>query len=246
VSDAGRLTKLTLRSLLKLMWSRGGGSDAFPRVWGRDLEALLAKLQPGDVVVMGNGGELSHVGLHVGQGTLVHSMATEHTMRGLLGSLWDALRRPLWALLGKKEKTGVIEEEMADFFDRYERDTWVVVRREGLSSEQQQAGVAHVRTLVGKAYDYDFSPGDDEYYCSELILEFFEAAGGVPAFTTRSVHLPMLLRQDVFDPVAFVTSGELRLVEANGAAWQKHEAALSTLEQAAGRPTPEKELPNKM
>ena len=218
-SDANPVVKWVMKLLLKLSWSVGGGADDFPRVSGEEIEGLVSGMLPGDIVLMGNGGGLSHVGVHVGDGVVVHSMATEKTMRGFAGSLWDALRRPLWWLRGVKERTGVIEERLSAFYDRYERDAYAVLRRAGLSSEQRAAGVARVRELIGKAYDYDFSPGDDEYYCSELVVEFLEVAeGSSPDFPTIDVKVPMVLTAQAIEPISFLKSGHFDLVVVNEAA----------------------------
>lgn len=218
-TDANPVVKWVMKLLLKLSWSIGGGADDHPRVSGDEIEGLVAGLLPGDIVLMGNGGGLSHVGVHVGDGVVVHSMATEKTMRGVFGSLWDALRRPVWWLKGVKERTGVIEERLSAFYDRYERDAYAVLRRAGLSSEQRSAGVARVRELIGKAYDYDFSPGDDEYYCSELVVEFLVVAEGqAPEFPTIDVNVPMILNAKAIEPISFLTSGHFDVVVVNEAA----------------------------
>ena len=79
------LRKLIMRFLLKLMWSVGGAADAvdgLPRVRGADMEPHLGRLEPGDAVLIGNNGGLSHVMLYVGAGEVVHSMATEMPCSG--------------------------------------------------------------------------------------------------------------------------------------------------------------------
>jgi len=223
VSSGNRVVKWVMKLLLKLSWSMGGGADAYPRVLGPEIDALCADLLPGDVVLMGNGGGLSHVGVHVGDGVVVHSMATEKTMRGVVGSFWDMLRRPLAWLRGQQEQTGVIEERLAVFYERYERDAYAVLRRGGLTDEQRASGVARVRELVGKAYDYDFTAGDDEYYCSELVVEFLVAAEGeAPTFPTIDVKVPLVLSAQAIEPVSFLKSGAFEVVAANGAARQTH------------------------
>ena len=219
--DSHGFFKFILRFVLKIMWSIGGaidGVDGLPRVRGADIRDALPMFRPGDFVLNGNNGGLSHIMLYVGEGQVVHSMATEKTMRGTWGSLWDALRRPVWWTFGLKEQTGVLEEAITGFLDRYERDTWIVLRRDGLTEAQIGAGITHARSLVGKRYDYDFSAGDDEYYCTEIIVEFLEAAGVEAVFETRRVVVPMLLDAQVIEPVAVLKADGVRAVHANEAA----------------------------
>ena len=221
--DSHGFFKFILKFVLKIMWSIGGavdGIDGLPRVRGDDIRGALPHFRPGDFILVGNNGGLSHIMLYVDVDRVVHSMATEKTMRGTFGSLWDALRRPVWWTFGLKEETGVIEETMTGFLDRYERDTWIVLRQEGLTEAQVQSGITHARSLVGKRYDYDFSAGDDEYYCTEIIVEFLEAAGVEAVFETRRVVVPMLLDAQVIEPVALFKVDGVRAVLANDAATQ--------------------------
>ena len=169
--------KRFLKAMIKILWSKGGATDkvdGIPRLHSTDIQELLPKLQPGDVIINGNNGGLSHVAMYTGDDQLVHSMATRSTMRGLFGAIWDAIKECFG--YGPMNKTGVITEGFGEFLDRFERDTYVVVRREGLTPEQVQKGIERLNNLVGKPYDYDFSGGDDEYYCTELVLEYLDAA----------------------------------------------------------------------
>ena len=232
--DASGPVKALMRFLLKLGWSVGaGGDDEYPRLTSEDLGDLPGRMEAGDVVLLGNGGGLSHVAMSTGGGMMIHSMATEQTMRGWLGSIWDTLRRPLWWLTGRQEMTGVIRETLGQFLDRYERDAYCVLRRPGLDEEQRARGVARLEELVGKPYDYDFSHGDDEYYCSELVVEFFEAALQEQVeVEMKEVKIPMLLDRKIIEPIAFLTAGDLSLVEASESAWTTQKALLEGLAKA--------------
>lgn len=229
--DASGPVKVFMRFLLKLGWSVGaGGDDEYPRLYSADLGDLPSRMVAGDVVLLGNGGGLSHVAMSTGGGMMIHSMATEQTMRGWLGTFWDAFRRPWWWLTGREEKTGVIRETLGDFLDRYERDAYCVLRRPGLDEAQRARGVERLESLIGKAYDYDFSHGDDEYYCSELVVEFFEAALGEKVdVEMKAVKVPLLLDRQVIEPIVFLTSGDLALVEASPSAWKTQKTSLEGL-----------------
>lgn len=208
-----------LKFILKLLWSVGGASDAvdgLTRLDADDVSRLLPLLEAGDVVLIGNNGGLSHVAVYTGDGEIVHAMATEQTMRGKLGSLLDALLRPLRWLRGVVDNAGVIRETLAGFVERYERDTVVVLRAE-LSDDGLRRGLGHVHSIVGKAYDYAFQSDDDRYYCTEVALDFLEVARGTPLeVKATTVKVPGLLRTTVYEPVALW--GPLPAVIANSAA----------------------------
>lgn len=220
----GWIAKGILRFLLKIVWSIGGHSDehdGMPRLTSGDAERVRAHMEPGDILLIGNNGGLSHVGVHVGHGILVHSMATEKTMRGARGALWDALLRPFRPA---EQLTGVVEETLDAFVARYERDTWILLRRPGLDGSRIDAGIAHIRTLIGKDYDYDFTDGDDEYYCTEIVLEYLWAAepDTAPEFDRAHHRVPLLLDALVVEPIALLHSPALRAVAANAAALNGH------------------------
>ena len=222
--SANGFVKWLVKTILKIIWAFGGDSDkvdGIPRVKSKDIEPLIPNLKPGDIILNGNGGGLSQASMYVGDGQIVHSMATNKTMRGKAGSIWDAMK----AAVGfgpKEDKTGVIREGLGEFLDRYERDTYVVVRRDDLEPEQVEKGVEHIKSLVGKSYDYDFSSGDDEYYCTELVMEYLDASLGQEhstvfntehydygIFKADAVAPPNILEHPSLTPVAASESAKI-------------------------------------
>lgn len=227
-----RIDRFLMKVLLKLMWSIGGhgdGVDGLPRLTSADLAQRLVDLRPGDLVLLGNSGVLSHVAVYVGDGRIVHAMATERTMRGVTGSVWDALWRPWRWLRGVMDRTGVIEEGLGEFVDRYERDTWVALRHPALDGASVARGVARVRSLVGRPYDYGFEHADDTWYCTEIAVEFLHAARGGerPTIPTRLVRVPGLLSSHVIEPVSLFGLAELTAVAANPAARERYATHLA-------------------
>jgi hypothetical protein len=218
-----------LRIVLKIGWSVGGTGDAvdgLPRLSSRDLEPLLVALGPGDFVLLGNNGLLSHVAVHVGERRIVHAMATEKTMRGWLGSLVDAF----WRMFGVREpNVGVVEEGLVGFLERFERDTWVLVRHPTLTAEERDRGLAHVRALVGRPYDYGFRDANEALYCTEIVIEFLRAALGAraPVLATRRARVPLLLDEQVVEPVAVLDHPDLRVVAGNDAARRNYAKQLT-------------------
>ena len=175
---ANFLVRMFIRGFLKISWAFGGASDkvdGIPRLTGTQFKAAVPYLQPGDIILNGNNGGLTHLSVHVGDGQVVHSMATNETMRGVDGAIWDSIKAS-FGFGPKEDLTGVLKEDFGNFLDRFERDTFIVLRRPELTAAQREKGIAHLNSLVGHPYDYDFSAGDDEYYCTELALEYLDAA----------------------------------------------------------------------
>jgi hypothetical protein len=222
------LRLVVARFLLRILWSVGGTNDAMdslPRLRGAEAAPLLSYLRTGDVLLLGNNGMLSHAGIYVGDGRLIHAMATEKTMRGWSGALSDAVSR----LFGRRESlVGVIEEPLLVFLDRFERDTIVVVRHPALVGDKLSRGIARVRSLLGRPYDYLFARRDDGYYCTELVEELWEAGLG-PGFTpiaTRRAYVPLLLDRDVIEPAAILSHPDIEIVVATRSALKRYAAAI--------------------
>jgi hypothetical protein len=209
-----------VRVLLKILWSVGGHRDdidGLPRLRGPAMAPLVARARPGDAVLLGNNGVLTHVAVYAGEGEIVHAMATEKTMRGWFGALIDAVRR--W--FGRAEThVGVLRERLDGFVDRYERDTWVLTRFPGLSDDQVARGLDRVRGLVGQPYDYGFRDANEAWYCTELVDAFARAADPEhpPVWVRKAVQVPLLLDEQVIEPVALLEAGATRPVAANRAA----------------------------
>ncbi|HVY62089.1 MAG TPA: YiiX/YebB-like N1pC/P60 family cysteine hydrolase [Planctomycetota bacterium] len=196
-------------------------ADDPPRLTGADAKALLPQLKPGDTILCGNHGGLTHSLVYVGDGKVIHAMASEETVRTTAQRIGDTIEAPFVnvaeALGLKKKKTGVIEEDLSEFFDRFERDTYVVMRDPNLTPEAAQKGVDKAKSLLGKGYDYDFVPGNDKYYCTEVAAEFYKAALGDegPRFTSRvpDHQVPVLFqRTNVLDPLDIFASPDLKPV----------------------------------
>jgi hypothetical protein len=201
-----------------------------PRVWGSDLEPVLAQFVAGDVLLVGNNQAISHCAVYVGDGEMIHAMATEYTLLGFFGAAWSNLMSPIRRLLGHEALVGVIREQVTSFFDRYERDTWVWLHREGLDQDQRTKSVRHIERLVGAPYDYIFRSDDDAYYCSEVVLEFLGAAeGSVPMFTLTQEDMPLLLHRKVVQPESLLDAEFLTVIAANGAAQRAFPDRIETM-----------------
>lgn len=225
----GRLRHLIRAPLNWFTWGIGTAAkpDDPPRVTGADIRRnVLPKLHVGDKILCGTGGKVTHMLVYVGGGKVIHSMATAKTRRGKLQRVGDAIR----AIFHHPAKTGVIEEPLATFFDRYYRDSYVVLRDPQLTPAEAQKGVRAIQKLVGKRYDFDFEPGNDTYYCTEIGRRFDIAAQGAGAARVgaRPEHVALLLdRKAVVDPVDYLESPDLNVVVANAAAKKRYPARLA-------------------
>lgn len=94
-----------------------------------------------------------------------------------------------------------------------------MLRNPELTPEQVARGIARVKGLEGKPYDWDLVPGNDSYYCSEVVTEFFRAAdsehapriGGRPEKSYGAI----MNRDAIVDPLDILESPDLRVVVAN-------------------------------
>ena len=88
------------------------------------------------------------------------------------------------------------------------------------------ASVTFQRTgRVGKEYDYNFQSDDDTYYCTEIAIEYLNAAlkpEKRPSFSGRKVHVPGLLNSHVIEPVELLDGEGLTVVAANQAATSRY------------------------
>lgn len=81
---------------------------------------------------------------------------------------------------------GVMKTPVAKFFKqskKYNDNPMVVVGR--LKHRYQKAipeAIATIKTLLGKRYDFVFTPDDDKYYCSEIIYISYLRPNGKPIF----------------------------------------------------------------
>ena len=222
-TDASSFTKRIMEFLIRLVW-KSGSSDVFnnpKRLTTDSVKPVLDQLQPGDIILNGSGGGLTHAAVYAGNGDIIHSMATNTTGRGFLGAAWDTIKR---AFGHKPENVGVIREKLGDFFDRYPRDTMVVMRNEDLSEEQRTKGMEKIETLVGAGYDYDFSAGDNTYYCTEIGIEFLKAAQGeAPIFNTTPQSVPLIWSGDVVEPPNMFENQSLKPILASETAREQWE-----------------------
>jgi hypothetical protein len=181
------------------------------------------RLLPGDMIVNGCNGQLGHMSMYVGDDpktgrpAIIHAMGTADTQQ----SLTDILDNVAHALPGMPAtgKVGVIEEGLDAFFDRFSRDTYVVVRDPRLTDDMRSQGLARVHDLLGKGYDYDLSMGDGRYYCSELGVELIKTAYSgtslpLPWVGTTAIHRGPI-QQFVATPENFVASPDLEITAGN-------------------------------
>lgn len=222
--------------------SEAAENDGIPRLRGADIRRdLLPHLKPGDTILCGNAGGVSHAMVYVGNGKIIHSMASKETTRTVGERVMDTLRAPtdmVAETLGRREsKQGVILESVDQFFERFERDTYVVLRAPNLTPEKTQKGLEKIAGLLGKEYDWDFVPGNDAYYCTEVVSEFYRAALGdeAPRIGGRPVHVPLLLdREAVVDPLDVLASPDLAPVLYTASAETKFKERLAESRRAGG------------
>lgn len=142
-------------------------SDSVPPLSTTENQALLSQLQPGDIILCGNDGSFIHGALYVGQGKVVHALATQPDMT-------DRFR-------------GVVEESWETYTRRSERDTVVVLRAQ-LNSSDVQRVIRYARAQLNKGYDSLFlNSSDERFYCIELVFKALKQAQRAPRMFAHQV-----------------------------------------------------------
>ena len=135
-------------------------SDQIPPLSAHENQELLRQLKPGDIILCGNDGSFIHGALYIGNGKIVHALATQPDMK-------DRFR-------------GVVEESWLTYTQRSERDT-VVVLRPNLNSSDQQQVINYARSQRNKGYDSLFiNSSDERFYCTELVWKALQQARRAP------------------------------------------------------------------
>jgi hypothetical protein len=162
-------------------------SDSIPPISSQENQALLAKLQPGDVILCGNDGSFIHGALYIGNGKVVHALATQSDMM-------DRFR-------------GVVEESWETYTQRSERDTLVVLRSQ-LNTADLQRVIGYARAQKGKGYDSLFlNASDERFYCIELVWKALKQAQKAPRMFSHQVPYgwDIVAVEDMMDSPDFQT-----------------------------------------
>ena len=226
---------------------------AYKPITGKELAALAKPgpdnappiLQPGDLICNGSLGATGHVLVYVGDNEknepqIIHAMATQYEGRSFIQRLFDWFR--VIGLGWNPDKIGVIKEGLAEFVDRYVRDTIIVVRDPRMNPEMRERFLRRIAELIGQPYDYNLSPKHEGYYCTELVKE-----GTIAAYKGTGLPMPWMgttwveagkwpyrIAQWVFQPENLELSPDYQFVWANQAGQDAYEKIHRTV--VCGKP----------
>lgn len=137
-------------------FSKPSQEDKVPPLSAQERRELMALLKPGDVIQCGNNGSFVHAIFYEGDDRITHALAQSG--------------------FGKK-MIGVRCETLSEYFDRVDRDTFVVLRPT-YTGKQLETAIAYARAQEGKDYDTLFmTDSDDRHYCTELVYSALVRAG---------------------------------------------------------------------
>lgn len=204
VDNADRLVRLPIRYGYGL---HSPDKTGMPNLTKDEVKEMLDILQPGDVILCGNNGSFVHAIVYVGNGEIVHSLATEKLNRpeNLMDKSINLLSKGIskLPLLSDKTKdkvsdyvqatprtigggTGVIHQKFEEYLTQFDRDNAVIVRPKQASEGDRQKIVAYAKAQVGKGYDYGYNTYDDKrFYCTELAARALGASSKPPALGTH-------------------------------------------------------------
>ena len=183
-------------------------------------------LLPCDIVVNGIGGIATHVSLYVGRDPatgephIIHALGTPATQQSYAQVAGNVVR----AFTDGKGlgKMGVVEEGLGNFFGRFERDTYFIVRDPRMTDAMRQKGIAHARTLLGRGYDYDMNQSNDALYCTEVATEMMKGAYEGTGMTPPAVGTTSVLKLDEFamTPDNLIACPDLNIIAASETGWK--------------------------
>ena len=218
------------RTYIDRAWSTGEKKEALRGISGSEVEAFTrpgrngepAPLQPGDALLCGGGGDggLTHCILYAGPAPANHPDAGQPMIIHALATLKEGESREEWIAdkLRKIEhnlgydvgvsdqrfdnRTGVLYERLGDFFNRYHRDSIMILRDPTITEPAQiakgldaclrmtgyDAATGTIDAATRVPYDYKLAPDDlvtlpqpgEPYgrrqylakYCTEIYLAF--------------------------------------------------------------------------
>ncbi|RZL41197.1 MAG: hypothetical protein EOP00_25305, partial [Pedobacter sp.] len=134
---------------VKAKFNQHGKTDTIPRINADQIAKLQSVLQPGDLILCGNDDSFIHAILHVGNGEIVHSLASKDP------KFW-----------------GVVNEPLTSYLKRAERDKFVVLRYKDLDKKDFAKAATYAKAQVGKPYDTLFLiNSESKFYCTELVYQ---------------------------------------------------------------------------
>ena len=82
-------------------------------------------------------------------------------------------------------KRGVSRRPLAVFLEDFPGSVFEVRRVKGVDAS---AAVSRARSYCGRSYDYRFLPGNEDFYCSELVQQCYLDASGAPVFPSEPMN----------------------------------------------------------
>lgn len=171
-------------------YNKPSPADNVAPISAAELQGLTAKLKPGDLILCGNDRSFVHGALYIGQGQIIHSLATQPDMH-------DRFR-------------GVVQESLAVYTARSERDTFVVLRPKSLAANPNGFAKAlnYARAQVGKGYDSLFlNASEERFYCTELLFKALRLLPTPPRMQAHKAKYgwEMVTVEDLMDSPDFET-----------------------------------------
>ena len=170
------------QDMLVKEFTKPSQADQVPPITSEEQNQLRHLLQPGDIILCGNNSSFVHAMLYIGQNEVIHSLAIQP---GSGNRLW-----------------GVVKESLTTYFNRSERDTFVVLRSRNANTRDVQAAISYAQDQLGKGYDSLFLTNlADRFYCTELIYHALRKMNNTPRVYPHRVRFgwQMVTVEDFMD-----------------------------------------------
>lgn len=172
-------------------FNKPGQVDQVAPASPEEIKSLMARLQPGDVILCGNDGSFVHSALYLGEGQIVHALATQPDLHN--------------------DFYGVVKESLLAYTQRSARDTFVVLRPKNIRASDFQKAAEFALAQRGKTYDTLFlMHAGDRFYCTELVWQALQRMPNKPRVFPHKVQFgwEMITVEDFMDSPDFQTVWE--------------------------------------
>ncbi len=156
-----------------------------------EMKYLMARMEPGDIILCGNDGSFVHSAIYIGQGEIVHALATQPDLHD--------------------DFYGVVKESLIAYTQRSARDTFVVLRPKNASASDVKKAAEFALAQRGKTYDTLFlMHAGDRFYCTELVWQALQRMSNKPRVFPHKVQFgwEMVTVEDFMDSPDFQTVWE--------------------------------------
>lgn len=178
------------RNFVNTQMSAPSSADDLAAIDNQEINHMVERLQPGDIIMNGNNGSFVHGILFVGKDAELQAKL-EHQWQLAPGTLDnDNMIMHSLAVDSTKEVDGVtyqrggsgpIIDTLEQYLKRHPRDVMIAVTPRNANETDRQNAIENGKQLIGRPYDTGFNTFDDSHiYCTEFIMKSWMDSNNSP------------------------------------------------------------------